>query len=187
MISELETFDNGSESDFFGFLWDHDASPATSLQSLGGHPLQWLLHIQPEAVNPTVFIVEPLEPTEVCTYFGRIGCPGLVFALKALTDGKLALELPARLRVRGGGILRVSCGLARAGRSHQRGANAGLVITVENGLVGGFAGKFVGSIKVVGNLLEGIGRWMELRSLRTARRLQYSGYPSKFALLAAFL
>ena len=187
MISELETFDNGSESDFFGFLWDHDAPPATSLQSLGGHPLQRLLHLQPEAVDPTVFIVEPLEPAEVGTYFGRTGCPGLVFKLKALTDGKLALELPTRLRVGSGRILRVGRGLTGAGRSHQSGANAGLVITVENGLIGGFTGKFVGSIKVVGNLLEGIGRWVELRSLRTARRLQYSGYPSKFALLAAFL
>ena len=114
--------------------------------------------------------MEPLEPTEIGTYFGRVGCPGLVFTLKTLTDSNLTLELPARLRVGSAGILRVGRGLTGAGRGHQRGANVGLVITGRNGLVRGFTGKFVGSIKVVGNLFEGIGRWVELRNVGTARQ-----------------
>jgi hypothetical protein len=169
MISEFETLDNASESDLLGFLWDPDASPATPSQTLGIHPLQWLLYLHPEAVNPAVFIVEPFEPAEVGTYFGRVGCPGLVPPLKALADGKLTLELPRRPQVRTTRILHVDCGMTGAGRSHQRDANAGLVTTAENGLARGFTGKFVGSIKVVGNLLEGIGRWVEFRNVRTTR------------------
>ena len=95
--SELETLDNRSESNFLRLLWDHDTPPAASLQTLGIHSLQWLLHFQPEAINPAVSVVEPLECTEVGTYFGGTGCPRLVFTLEALTDGELALELPTGL------------------------------------------------------------------------------------------
>lgn len=135
MNSELDTFDNRSEPDFLGFLWDHDTSPTASLQTLGIHSLQWLLYFQPEAVNPAICIVEPLEPTEVGTYFGRAGCPGLVFTLQALADGKLTLKFPTRLRVGSAGILHVGCGLTGTGRNHQRGADACLMQTVGNGLV----------------------------------------------------
>jgi len=64
-------------------------------------------------------------------------------------------------------------GLTGAGRSHQRAGKAGLVTTVWNRLVRGFAGKFVGSIKVVGYLLEGIGRWVEFGSVRAAGELYF--------------
>jgi len=90
--------------------------------------------------------------------------------LKALTDRRLPLELPTRLRVGAAGVLRMGCGFTGADRCHQRAANAGLVITAGNRLVRGFTGKFVGSIKVVGYLLEGVGRWVEFGSVRTARQ-----------------
>lgn len=170
MNSELEALDHGGKSDFLWFLWDHDTSPAASLQTLGIHSLERLLYLQSEAVNPAVFVVEPLEPTEVGTHFCRVGCSGLVFMLKALTDGRLTLELPTRLRVGATGVLRMGCGLTGADRCHQRAAKAGLVITARNRLVRGFTGKFVGSIEVVRYLLEGVGRWVEFGSVRTARQ-----------------
>jgi hypothetical protein len=68
--SKLEALYNRCKADFFGAFWDHETA---SLQSLGIHPLQWLLDFEPEAINPTIPVVDALKATEVGAYFNRVG------------------------------------------------------------------------------------------------------------------
>ena len=64
--SKLEALYNRRKAHFLGLFGDHETA---SLQTLGVHPLQWLLHFEPETINPTVSVVNAFKPTEVGPHF----------------------------------------------------------------------------------------------------------------------
>lgn len=71
--SEFYALDNRRKADFLGLLWNHETASAAWLQTLGIHPLQRLLDLESEAINPTVSFVRALEPTQVSTHFDGVG------------------------------------------------------------------------------------------------------------------
>ena len=68
--SKLDALYNRCKPHFFGLFGDHEIA---SLQTLGVHPLQWLLHFEPETINPTVSIVNTLKAAKVGPYFDGVG------------------------------------------------------------------------------------------------------------------
>lgn len=68
--SKLEALYGRRKANSSRLFWGHETVP---LQTLGIHPLQWLLNFEPETINPTISVVNALKPTKIDPYFDGVG------------------------------------------------------------------------------------------------------------------